>query len=172
MKIDPSKILGVGTGQTADKTRAKTGTPGMGDAFDALLTEAAVSLDKQPGSHQASGPASPMSVGGLNPLLNPALMGLESATSTSEVAATAPAAGQPLSAKEVETLLNAWDDYAAQLGKGGDLKSLWSRLDGMTGALADLKKKAGTDSPISPLLQELEILASTERFKFNRGDYL
>lgn len=175
MTIDPTKLLGSQLIQGPEKARPQPGKSAASgkaeSAFGEFLAEA---LDKP---SQAAASAPPPPAGGLNPLLNPALMGLEAAqvsqaSKTSQIAETlAPGDGQ-LSATEVENLLSAWDEYAATLGKGGDLKGLWGRLENISGTVAQLKRKAGDDPAVSPLLQELEILAATERFKFNRGDYL
>lgn len=75
--------------------------------------------------------------------------------------------------------LDLWDSYRSALqgaGQGGSLREAYSLLEGIDGQVADLKagaaglqnRNAGLDS----LINELEVMTATEKFKFNRGDYL
>lgn len=73
--------------------------------------------------------------------------------------------------------LDMWDAYAGTLGTSSSasaLKDAYSLLDGIDATLSQLRANpvAGRDESLGGLLNELEILSATERFKFNRGDYL
>jgi hypothetical protein len=71
--------------------------------------------------------------------------------------------------------LNAYMNALSARGADGNLKAIYPLLEGVerqVGALkqgaAPLAKHAG----LASLINELEILATAEKFKFNRGDYI
>lgn len=73
--------------------------------------------------------------------------------------------------------LDMWDKYAAILGTSpadSALRDAYSLLEGIDGRIMELKNNpaAGSNPALSGLLNELEVLSATEKFKFNRGDYL
>lgn len=72
-------------------------------------------------------------------------------------------------------LLEAWDQYAAALSDGGSQKNAWAQLLGMDDQVRALRGSLGGLSESNPALEnivnELEIMAATEKFKLNRGDY-
>lgn len=74
--------------------------------------------------------------------------------------------------------LDLWDSYVDALGKpaaGGSLREVYSLLQGIDGKVAELKQGTagvrGQNPGFDSLLNELEIMTATEKFKFNRGDY-
>ena len=77
---------------------------------------------------------------------------------------------------EASGVLNMWDDYARALGGGSDasLRDAWSALEGLDSGIAKLRSNplAQSDAALGGLVNELEVMAAAERFKFNRGDYL
>ena len=78
----------------------------------------------------------------------------------------------------LNTTLNSIDRYASMLsGRNADtLKSAYGELDALDSSLAQLRKNLGRLPKAEPALEgminELEVLAATERIKFDRGDYL
>lgn len=73
--------------------------------------------------------------------------------------------------------LDMWDSYVTLLGSsqaGPALRQAYSLLDGIDARLGELKANPATsgNANLQGLLNELEIMSTTERIKFNRGDYL
>lgn len=80
--------------------------------------------------------------------------------------------------KKMENLLDKWDLYSQALSRpdAASLKNVNSLLDGMSSELTALKTALpdlpGNNAGLTGLVNELEVLTTTERIKFNRGDYL
>lgn len=80
--------------------------------------------------------------------------------------------------EKMDNLLDKWDLYSQALARpdAASLKDVNSLLDGMSSELAALKtalpELAGDNAGLAGLVNELEVLTTTERIKFNRGDYL
>ena len=76
------------------------------------------------------------------------------------------------------TSMDSFADFASSLNNQnpGALKNAWNVLDNLDSNLASLRQEMGRlpqpNADLEAVLNELEILAVTERFKFNRGDYL
>jgi hypothetical protein len=81
-------------------------------------------------------------------------------------------------ASNLEDLLTGLEDYARQLAADSPdaLRSAHALLAKTSGGIASLKSThpdmAGEQPDLAGVLNELEILAVNETFKFNRGDYL
>ena len=74
-------------------------------------------------------------------------------------------------------VLNLWDQYSQILGGAStdaSLRQAWTVLEGLDQNISQLRANpiAGSNAAFDGLLNELEIMAATEKFKFNRGDYL
>ena len=74
--------------------------------------------------------------------------------------------------------LDMWDSYVSTLGnagKGGSLREAYTLLQGIDGQVNALKENTaglrGQNPGLDTLMNNLEVLAATEKFKFNRGDY-
>lgn len=72
--------------------------------------------------------------------------------------------------------LNLWDSYARTLGTSTTdtaLRDAWGLLQGIDAEVAQLRDNPARakSSALDSLLNELEIMTATEKFKFNRGDY-
>lgn len=72
--------------------------------------------------------------------------------------------------------LDLWDSYASLLGTSASstaLRDAWGLLENIDSQVAQIRsnpalpRSAGLES----ILNELEIMTTTEKFKFNRGDY-
>ena len=75
--------------------------------------------------------------------------------------------------------VDMWDGYARAIGSAGEgssLKDAWTMLEGIETQVARLRQDTagvrGQNPGFDSLLNELEVLTATEKFKFNRGDYL
>ncbi len=79
---------------------------------------------------------------------------------------------------QLSGLLDGLDAYAQVLGSGNEetLKSAFAALEELSGSMSELKSFLPTVADKYPgmneIFNELEVLAYTEQFKFNRGDYL
>lgn len=79
---------------------------------------------------------------------------------------------------QLSGLLDGFDAYAQVLGNGGEqnLKAAYTALEQLSGTVGALKGSLSDTAAKYPglndVLNELEVLAHTEQFKFNRGDYL
>ena len=75
--------------------------------------------------------------------------------------------------------LDLWDSYAKTLGSSssgaGSLRDAYALLQGIDSQVAQLKQGSagvrGQNPGFDSLLNELEVMTATEKFKFNRGDY-
>lgn len=74
--------------------------------------------------------------------------------------------------------LDMWDSYVNALGssgQSGSLRDAYSLLQGIDGQVASLKANTegvrGQNAGLDSLVNELDVMTTTEKFKFNRGDY-
>ena len=74
--------------------------------------------------------------------------------------------------------LDMWDSYVHALnasGQDGSLREAYALLQGIDGQVAGLKAGAagvrGQNAGLDALINELDVMTTTEKFKFNRGDY-
>lgn len=154
-----------------NEVRQKSGTPAEG--FDTLLAE-------QLGSGQAQGVTPGMDAqrsvlyGNALPVsLDPLAGNAETIDPSSLLEAPGREA-----ATRMQGLLDGFDAYAAQIASNNEtaLRDAYSLLEGMTGQIAamraDFPEMDRNDPAMSAMVNELETLAVTETFKFNRGDYL
>ena len=77
----------------------------------------------------------------------------------------------------IDTLLAKWENYADTLaaGSGGDsLKQAYGVLQNIESGVQQLKDDLpeGANANLGSLVNEMEVMTVTEKFKFNRGDYL
>jgi len=81
-------------------------------------------------------------------------------------------------ATKMDGMFTSFERYAEQLAQGntGSLRDAYSLLQDVSGQIAGFKAEypnAGEEMPeMAALLNELDVLTTTETFKFNRGDYL
>lgn len=103
-------------------------------------------------------------------------------TETTDATGAAEATGTPNTSESaamdtMDSLLTQWEDYADELasGSGGtSLKRAYGMLENIESGVQQLKDglagSANTD--LSSMANELEVMAVTEKIKFNRGDYV
>lgn len=77
----------------------------------------------------------------------------------------------------VDGILNQWEKYSGQLSGGStQLRQAYGTLDNIHSGVKKLKDEHpgldGHSPQLSSLVNELEVMAVTEKIKFNRGDYL
>ncbi len=171
MKIDQTRIDPLLQQEQAQKKPAATGKGG----FDELLglpveDEAAAALMPPPGASAAFDPrfaASAEASGGVS-----AADALSAAAFLQDETANTVAS--------LDGLLSELDTYTRELNSGGNtqLRSAYNRLDGIESRLHALKADPASarllsdNNGLASIVNEMEVLATTEKFKFNRGDYL
>jgi hypothetical protein len=150
MKIRPDQIEGV----QPEQTQRKNKTQQSGQAFGDILNQEVARENPS-----AQGVAPPPIV---NPLLN---VQAPAATRTG---------GSEAAVGQVESILDQWDDYAAALADPqAGLKAAYGSLDKIADDVAALKEgQPDLDPGLKAIVDDLETLAATEQYKFNRGDYL
>ncbi len=78
---------------------------------------------------------------------------------------------------KMDSLLSKWENYSQTLGaEGGNLREGYNLLTGIRQSIqevrSDLAAKPASRQELHDMIEELDILTTTEEFKFNRGDYL
>ena len=78
---------------------------------------------------------------------------------------------------KMSSLLSKWENYSQIIGAAdGDLREGYTLLSDIRHDIREVKdslsKASATEQGLAPMIEELDILATTEEFKFNRGDYL
>ncbi len=164
MKIHPDQLEGVRPDSAPQTNRVKPPSTAFGD----LLSQEVARSDTEAPKSSATLPP-PGGLGNLSALLG---------VSSVESVAPAPKAEKAIMEK-VENLLDKWDQYAQNLQSASgavNLKEAYGVLQDIDGTVQQLKGENPDLAQKHPALQgmvsELEVMAVTERIKFNRGDYL
>lgn len=151
--------------QEQEALRGKSAKAGAGAGFSDVLT-------RQLDSAGAGGPAPAGPLATMGPVAAPlSLSGVQNGQVQAE-----PAFQE--AAQRLEGMFSAMENYAAQIGSGNDtdLRGAYALLEDMSGQVANFKSRfpnAASEQPaLAALLNEVDVLATTETFKFNRGDYL
>jgi hypothetical protein len=164
MKIEQGRIDPLLQQDQAQKTQGKL----PGESFgDFMAREAAQAF-----ASQVNMPVPPPGIAaGFDPRFVTGDV-LAAATLSQEDAAGAVSGG-------LNGLLNELTAYALELGRGGaPLRDAHGRLEDIESRLTALKADPAAGQVLAQnrglagIANELEVLAATERFKFNRGDYL
>lgn len=95
----------------------------------------------------------------------------------SEAVTASASADESAAMNDMHTLLDQWDDYADQLagGSGEDsLKTAYGMLESIQSGVQQLKEDLPADvsAGLGSMVNELEVMATTEKIKFDRGDYV
>ncbi|WP_018124338.1 hypothetical protein [Desulfovibrio oxyclinae] len=155
MKIRPDMIDGVRQDQQDKTNRIRKPGTDFGDILNKEMQG-----PEQAQKSQATAP----------PIMNP-LFGVGQAAPVSSVSAV-----DQTAARQVDGLVDQMERYAATLGDPsaslkdayGELEQLSQGVDRIREQLPDLGEKA---PGLSAVVDEMDALAATEQFKFNRGDY-
>lgn len=161
MKISNEQLRAL---QDAEARRVKANRPS--DGFSALLTR---QLDvEQPQGATALEGASSVAPGVLSMPLSDIMEG----ASSSALTTAEEAAGQ------MESMFSTFESYADELALDdkANLRSAYALLEKMNGQIAEFKTRfpnTGAEQPeLAAMLNELDVLVTSETFKFNRGDYV
>ncbi len=77
--------------------------------------------------------------------------------------------------EQADTVLGAFDKYAEGLQGEALPKEMWEMLNGVNGQIAGMRKDLSSLSKphegLESFVNDIEVLATTEAFKLNRGDY-
>lgn len=79
--------------------------------------------------------------------------------------------------EKMDTLLSKWENYSQIIGAAnGNLREGYSLLADIRQNIQEVKGELALSpsmgQKLKPMIDELDILATTEEIKFNRGDYL
>ena len=79
---------------------------------------------------------------------------------------------------DIENSLSGLDEYTKNLqnlSSDSDLKQAWKELSAFSQSVNGLRQNYASlsqkDSSLDAVINDLEIMAVTETYKFNRGDY-
>lgn len=163
MKIHPDQL------KALEQEQSKSGKAQQADkGFGDLLAK---EMGKADAGAQAQGTAKmpPPGAG----LLPGQILAAQATAGTGESTASG---GQVM--ENLENLMSDWENYAAGLESSTGNPNL-RQADGMLGRIEsgveEIRKQmpGGTGNPdLDAFVNEVEILAVTERIKFNRGDYM
>lgn len=148
---------------------AATPAEGDGQAFRAALSER---LDA--GAAQAENAVPSMPGGAQTELISQILLGAGDDGGGSALSAGA----AQVAFHDASGALDMWDSYVQTLGSGrrDSLRDAYALLEGISSKLGDLKRSAAAVEEQMPgfgdLVNRLDVLTTSERFKFNRGDYV
>ncbi len=164
MKITQEQIGALRQADSQDQSR----TTAEAGVFESLLNREVQGIEAQD-----AGTISAPPIGG----------GLHEIASLLQAEGASPA--QDLTEKErtamenVDSLLTEWENYADQLAGGsqeGGLRQAYGVLEHIESGVQKLKQDwpgMAQDNPgMGSLVNELEVMAVTEKIKFNRGDYI
>lgn len=157
MKIHPDRLEGIRQDQQdqASKAREKK----TGNSFGDILSRE-VSKDAPAGGAQSVSAPIPV-----NPLLQ-----------TQAVDKVEPlGSNQSAALDKMDGLLSKWESYAGELASS-PLRKAYGTLEEIESGLERIKEEMPEAIRGNPALQslvnDLEVLSTTEKIKFNRGDYL
>ena len=141
---------------------------------DAQAFQAALSERLEAGTAQAGKSVPSMPGGAQTELISQILLGAGEDGGGSALSAKAAQAAF----HEATGALDMWDDYVQTLGSSRreSLRDAYALLDSISSKLGELKRNAAAVEARMPgfgdLVNRLDVLAASERFKFNRGDYV
>lgn len=148
---------------------AKKAAPSTGTGFEALLTQQAGLGGTEKGATTAA-PLPGLQSGVISQML------LAESEQTNASDPTELVMQQAF--EQASGALDMWDSYVQTLGKPGaenNLREAYALLQGVDTKVSALKQSAqpvlGQNPNLAGIVNELEILAATEKIKFNRGDY-
>ena len=157
--------------------RAAAGQKSDGNAFAAALAEQlSPTEDTSAASAQVGQTAQASQAALISQMLLAEAPDAQAATAAATASPALP--GLENAVSQAAGTLDMWDTYVQTLGAGdqGSLKQAYELLQGIDGQVAALKDSTttlrGQSSGFDSLLNELEVLTTTEKIKFNRGDYL
>lgn len=153
MKITPEQLAAL------QQQQKKTVQPASGTGFAQALTQEMLA---DPPAQTASGKSLVTPLLGLDQILQTAML---------------PQPTEQAIMEKMDSLFSKWENYSQTLGTSqGSLREGYHLLAELRQSIQevknDLESKATTAPGLHAMIEELEILATTEEYKFNRGDYL
>ena len=148
------------------RKRSKTGGEGFGDLF-------AQELGRQDEASKTQATVPP--VGARAMVLDPLLMANPVEEAGAVEGTGTEAAGL---VGQLDGMLDKWELYSRQIGaaESPDLKGAYGTLESISGDLSQLKEQnpelSARHPDLGSVVNELEVMSFTERFKINRGDYV
>ena len=140
---------------------------------DAQAFQAALSERLDAGAAQAENAVPSMPGGAQTELISQILLGAGDDDAGSAMSAEAAQAAF----HDASGALDMWDSYVETLGSGRreSLRDAYALLEDISSKLGDLKRSAPALESRMPgfgdFVNRLDVLATSGRFKFNRGDY-
>jgi hypothetical protein len=162
MKIQTDQLSGL-----TQSTEASSEASSPSEAFASILAK-----EVDGSATQETGLSAPVLLSSYNALNIAGTQGDEA------VDATGAASEEERTAmNSMNSLLSQWDDYADQLAGGSEgdsLKQAYGTLQNIESGVQQLKDGLSTTSStgLSSMVNELEVMATTEKIKFDRGDYV
>lgn len=161
--------------QETELQRAKTQKTG-GDFTDLLARELTAN-NAEAGGKAADPSASLLGMGSAANIKNPALLELQATLAPGDMQAAALGIFEN-AASDMESMFSTFETYADQLALNdkANLRQAYSLLENISGKISEFKARypdmANEQPGMAALVNELDVLTTTETFKFNRGDYL
>lgn len=152
--------------------KAQKGAKGFDDLFSRQLeANPAQAASGTAISSGLSGAAGSLSIH------NPALLEMQAALAPESLQSAGLGIVQD-AANDMEGMLSTLDSYANELARDNkaDMRGAYSMLESVSNKVNELKTRypdMEKEQPeLASLVKELDVLAMTETYKFNRGDYL
>jgi len=171
MKINEEleHLLGIETGR---RHQARTAANSVGEGFESLFTAQMTRAESS-----ASFGVAPEALRVLDDPLRLAGVRATIMGDREQQAAADDAVLTEKLAGDLTATLGELDRYSAALGEGSaSLREAWGLLNSLDRNLAglrqDMNRLSQPNAELDSMLNELEVLAATEKFRFNRGDYL
>ncbi|MEF3697380.1 hypothetical protein [Desulfolutivibrio sp.] len=164
MKITQEQINALRQADSQDQSR----TTAEAGVFENLLNREVQGIEAQ----DAGTISAPPIGGGMHEIAS--LLQAEGATPAQDLTEK-----ERTAMENVDSLLTEWENYADQLASGsqeGGLREAYGVLEHIESGVQKLKQDwpdMSEDNPgMGSLVNELEVMAVTEKIKFNRGDYI
>lgn len=153
MKITPEQIAAL---QLQQKNTARSTS---GDGFAQALTQ---EMNTETPVQAASGATPVVPMAGLDQILHASMLQQPTEQTVME---------------KMDTLLSKWENYSQTLGaEGGSLREGYHLLTDIRQDIQEVKNDLAINpasrQELHSMVEELDILTTTEEYKFNRGDYL
>lgn len=175
MKINDELERLLATEQYRQQTRPGSGT--VGEGFEGLLAQQTLQVGQKGSRATVGAGADPESLRALADPMRLANISLATLSGVDEAAldGSDEALVESLTGG-LNATLDGFDKYAANLNGSTSLKDAWSALaaleSNLKGMRQDMGKLSQPDAELDSMLNEMEVMAATEKFKFSRGDYL
>lgn len=154
MKITPEQIAALQLQQQKNTVRSASG-----EGFAQMLTQ---EMNSGTSAQGVSAATPTMPVAGLDQVLQAAMLNKPTEQTVME---------------KMDSLLSKWENYSQTLGaEEGSLREGYHLLADIRQNIQEVKNDLAANpasgQELQSMVEELDILTTTEEYKFNRGDYL